>query len=66
MHAFGVSNHPDQTGTYIDAASATWDLLTNPNTTFSSGAVSELTNLSTSSLGVFNARVDFPVPGNCC
>ena len=35
MHAFGVAGHPDQTGTYLDAASANWSTLTNANTTFS-------------------------------
>lgn len=56
MHAFGISNHPDQTGTYIDSASATWDLLTNPNTTFSPAATAALTNPSSSDLGVYNAN----------
>jgi hypothetical protein len=55
MHAFGLSYHPDQTGTYIDAATANWNLLTNPNTTFSPGAVAALTNPSTSDLGVYSA-----------
>ena len=39
MHAFGVGTHPDQSGTYIDGASATWALLTDPNSTFSPAAV---------------------------
>lgn len=38
MHAFGVANHADQTGTYLDAATATWGLLTNSQSTFSPGA----------------------------
>jgi hypothetical protein len=43
MHAFGIAIHPDQTGQYIDAASTTWTLLTNPNATFSPGAVQLIT-----------------------
>jgi hypothetical protein len=39
MHAFGVGIHPDQTGGYLDAASATWNLLTDPNARFSPDAV---------------------------
>lgn len=35
MHAFGVGIHPDQTGQYLDAASATWNLLADPNAGFS-------------------------------
>jgi hypothetical protein len=54
MHAFGLSYHPDQTGTYIDAATASWDLLTNPNTTFSPAAAQALTSPSTSDLGVYS------------
>jgi hypothetical protein len=56
MHAFGIATHPDQTGTYIDAGTATWDLLTNPNTTFSPGAVQALTSPTTSDLGVYSAN----------
>ena len=40
MHAFGIGIHPDQTGQYIDAATATWGLLTDPNATFSPAAAS--------------------------
>jgi hypothetical protein len=39
MHAFGVSTHPDQTGTYLDSATATWNMLIDPNTKFSPQAV---------------------------
>ena len=39
MHAFGVGIHPDTTGTYIDAGTVSWSLLTNPNSTFSPAAV---------------------------
>ena len=35
MHAFGIGYHPDQTGQYIDAADATWSILTSPDTKFS-------------------------------
>ena len=40
MHAFGVGIHPDQTGNYIDAGTASWSLLTNPNSMFSPAAAS--------------------------
>ncbi|AMV39598.1 hypothetical protein [Planctomyces sp. SH-PL62] len=46
MHAFGVGDHPDQTGDYIDAAVANWNLLTDPNTKFSPAAVSLMKTLS--------------------
>lgn len=39
MHSFGVATHPDQTGTYLDAATANWSMLTDPNTRFSPEAV---------------------------
>jgi len=42
MHAFGVSVHHDQTGKYLDAGSATWDVLTSPSTTFSPEAASDI------------------------
>ncbi len=42
MHAFGVASHHDQTGQYLDAATATWDLLTNPNTIFSQAATQDI------------------------
>lgn len=45
MHALGVANHPDTTGNYIDAASATWQLLTDPNAKFSPEAVQLLSQL---------------------
>jgi len=35
MHAFGIANHPDQTGNYLDAASVNWSLLANPDGTLS-------------------------------
>lgn len=42
MHAFGVSTHHDQTGAYLDAGTASWDLLTSPSTKFSPEATSDL------------------------
>ncbi|GAC1471745.1 MAG: hypothetical protein NVSMB9_18250 [Isosphaeraceae bacterium] len=35
MHAFGVAEHPDSTGRYLDAATASWDLLSNHEASFS-------------------------------
>jgi hypothetical protein len=37
MHAFGLGFHPDQ-GTYVDAPSATWSTLIDPNTRFGPAA----------------------------
>jgi hypothetical protein len=45
MHALGVANHPDTTGNYIDAPSATWQLLTDPNAKFSPEAVQLMSQL---------------------
>lgn len=42
MHAFGIANHPDQTGTYLDAATANWSTLTSASTTFSPQATQML------------------------
>ena len=39
MHALGVAVHPDQTGQFLDSATATWQMLTDPNTKFSPQAV---------------------------
>jgi hypothetical protein len=62
MHALGVANHPDTTGNYIDAASATWQLLTDPNAKFSPEAVPLLsqllaTGVSSNSLSVPGAQL---------
>ena len=56
MHAFGVGQHPDITGNFIDAATASWDLLTRSDATFSPGAISAIQatnfgNVSSSVLG---------------
>ena len=42
MHAFGVAVHHDQTGTFLDAATASWALLTNPDTVLSPAAVQDI------------------------
>jgi hypothetical protein len=46
MHAFGVGVHYDQTGTFIDSGTATWALLTSPNSTFSAAAAQAMSNLN--------------------
>jgi hypothetical protein len=51
MHAFGVGVHYDQTGKYLDSGTATWDLLTDPNTTFSSQAAQAMSGLNFSPNG---------------
>jgi hypothetical protein len=42
MHAFGVAVHHDQTGDYLDAATAKWSLLIDPNAQLSPAAVSDI------------------------
>jgi hypothetical protein len=42
MHAFGIAVHHDQTGSYIDAATANWSLLTDPQATFSPAAAQDI------------------------
>ena len=42
MLAFGVPEVHDQSGRYIDARAANWSMITNPNSTFSPGAISDL------------------------
>lgn len=42
MHAFGVAVHHDQTGQFLDAATASWALLKNPATTFSPDAINDI------------------------
>lgn len=39
MHALGVANHPDETGDYLDAAVASWGMLTDPDARFSPSAI---------------------------
>ena len=41
MHTFGVGHH-DTTGDYLDAGQVRWDVLINPNSTFSPEAVADL------------------------
>lgn len=40
MHAFGVGNHPDTTGSFIDTGTASWGMLTSADSTFSPSAAS--------------------------
>jgi hypothetical protein len=42
MHAFGVAIHHDQTGNYLDAATAQWSLLIDPNATLSPATVQDI------------------------
>lgn len=42
MHAFGVGGHDDQSGDYLDAASAKWEMLTSPTTRFSDAAIADM------------------------
>jgi hypothetical protein len=42
MLAFGVGEHYDQTGNYVDATQANWAMMTSPNATFSPAAAAAL------------------------
>lgn len=50
MHAFGIGYHPDA-GNYVDAASATWQTLTDPTTTFGPNATQLLLSSQYGTLG---------------
>ncbi len=39
LHAWGMGDHPDKTGAYLDSATASWSLLLDPNATFSPAAI---------------------------
>ncbi len=43
MHAFGGEHHTSPDGTNLDAPSAEWSILTDPNTKFSAASVAEMT-----------------------
>ena len=70
MHAFGVGTHPDPTGNYIDAATVSTSLLSNPSATFSPDAVAlikqtgygESTPGSTGAQGIDGLQEVAPVP----
>jgi hypothetical protein len=51
MHAFGIANHPEQTGPYVDAASSTLQTLSDPSTGFSPAAASLLSTLNFQAVG---------------
>jgi hypothetical protein len=52
MHAFGIANHPEQTGPYVDAASTTLQALSDPSTGFSQAAASLLSTLNFQAVGL--------------
>lgn len=67
MHAIGVGSHPDTTGNYLDAATANWSMLIDPNTRFSPQAVqlmqAALNGSGASSGGLEGAQIlEAPVP----
>ena len=49
MHAFGIAEHHDQSGNYIDSGTASASLLTDPNATFSPSAAADLLSRNFSS-----------------
>ena len=79
MHSFGVAAHDDQTGQFLDAATATWPVLTDPHTTFSQKAIDDMksSNFDRNSLASFStgqqeidgdleiAAVPVPEPSTC-
>jgi hypothetical protein len=67
MHALGVGTHPDTTGTYLDAATANWSMLIDPNAKFSPDAVqliqAAMSGSDSSSGGIEGAQLlEAPVP----
>jgi hypothetical protein len=67
MHALGVGTHPDTTGTYLDAATANWSMLIDPNAKFSPDAVqliqAAMSGTGSSSGGIEGAQLlEKPVP----
>jgi hypothetical protein len=51
MHAFGLANHPETNGPYVDAASTTFSNLADPNTGFSPAAAALLSTLNFQATG---------------
>lgn len=52
MHSLGVADHPDETGEYLDAGRASWDMMTNPDTKFSPEAIAIMKSATTSGVNV--------------
>jgi hypothetical protein len=51
MHAFGLANHPEASGPYVDAASTTFANLSDPSIGFSSAAAQLLSSLNFQATG---------------
>jgi hypothetical protein len=51
MLAFGVPEINNQSGQFIDAPNASWSMMTNPNATFSPGAVADLLSKNFQAMG---------------
>ena len=51
MHAFGIADHPEQSGPYVDAATTTLGILSDPNTGFSAAAAGLLSTLNFQAVG---------------
>ena len=51
MHAFGIADHPEATGNYVDAAVTPWTTLTDPNASFSRPAATLLSTLDLHATG---------------
>ena len=66
MHAFGVAQHDDQTGTYLDSAITPWSLLFDPNARLSPAAVADLQKLNwdTNSNGSTSYGAEMAGPAN--
>ncbi|WP_435018983.1 PEP-CTERM sorting domain-containing protein [Tundrisphaera sp. TA3] len=46
MHTFGIADHPETTGDAVDAATASWSSLNDPNASFSQSAANQLSTLN--------------------
>jgi hypothetical protein len=67
MHALGIGTHPDTTGQYMDAATANWSMLIDPNAKFSPQAVqliqAAMSGSAASAGGIEGAQLlEAPVP----
>ena len=64
MHAFGIADHPEQSGPFVDAAASTFQTLADPSTTFSPIASHLLSTLNFDAVGQSVLSSNQNVDGN--
>ncbi len=64
MHAFGIANHPEQSGPFVDAAASTFQTLADPSTSFSPVAGQLLSTLDFQAVGTSVTAGTQNVDGN--